>query len=86
MRDSGVQRQYKRGDITINVSETESIGTISNLNIYIGGLNPSSGNTLYLYSDRQTAFNFIGSSLTQTEIDNFYTAVQAFQTKLSRNV
>jgi hypothetical protein len=86
VRDSGVQRQYKRGDITINVSETESIGTISNLNIYIGGLNPSSGNTLYLYSDRQTAFNFIGSSLTQTEIDNFYTAVQAFQTKLSRNV
>lgn len=39
------------------------------------------------YSGREYAFMYIGnSSLNNTELDNFYTAVQAFQTTLSRNV
>lgn len=86
VRDSGVHRQHKRGNVTINTSETEAVGTISDVNIYIGAGNSTNAGPSNVYSDRETAFAFIGDTLTQTEIDNFYTAVQAFQTTLSRNV
>jgi hypothetical protein len=38
------------------------------------------------YSSRQTAFASIGDGLTDTEAANLYTAVQTYQTTLSRNV
>jgi hypothetical protein len=38
------------------------------------------------YSSRETAFVGIGDGLTDSQASNFYTAVQAFQTTLSRNV
>lgn len=38
------------------------------------------------YDDRELALASIGDGLTDTEAANFYTAVQAFQTTLSRNV
>ena len=38
------------------------------------------------YSSKQCAFASIGDGLTDTQASNFYTAVQAFQTTLSRNV
>lgn len=86
-RNSGVHSQHKRGNITINDSETEAISTnLQNLNIYIGGGNPASGNTVNLYSDRENAFSFIGDFINQSEINDFYTAVQAFQTTLARQV
>ena len=40
----------------------------------------------YQFSSRQSAFASIGDGLTDTEAANFYTAVQAFQTTLSRQV
>jgi hypothetical protein len=49
-------------------------------NVYIGSAGTS------LYSNRQNAFASIGDGLTDTQASNFYTAVQAFQTTLSRNV
>jgi hypothetical protein len=53
-------------------------------NILLGALG-SNGNVA-LYSTRQNAFASIGDGLTDTQASNFYTAVQAFQTTLSRNV
>ena len=82
VRNAGVQSLHKRGNITLNVSETEAVGTITNETIWVGG--GTSGG--YNFSSRETAFNFIGDALTQTEINNFYTAVQAFQTTLGRQV
>ena len=38
------------------------------------------------HSARQYAFSSIGDGLTDTEAANFYTAVQAFQTSLNRNI
>ena len=38
------------------------------------------------YEDRQNSFGFIGNGLTNTELTNLYTAVQAYQTSLSRQV
>jgi hypothetical protein len=56
----------------------------ANKNIYIGAHNgdaaPSS------YDIRQNAFVSLGNGLTDTEEYNLYTAVQAFQTTLFRNV
>jgi hypothetical protein len=38
------------------------------------------------FSNNRNAFTSIGDGLTDTEASNFYTAVQAFQTTLSRQV
>ena len=43
--------------------------------------------TITSYTSRNYAFQYIGNtSLSDTELDNMYTAVQAYQTTLSRNV
>jgi hypothetical protein len=38
------------------------------------------------FSNREHSFTYFGDTLTDTEAANFYTAVQTFQTTLSRNV
>jgi hypothetical protein len=53
-------------------------------NIFIGAIN--TGAPAGYYSTKQTAFNSIGDGLNDTQASNFYTAVQAFQTTLSRQV
>jgi len=54
----------------------------SNQNFILSRASATIGN----YSNRQLAFSSIGDGLTDTEAANFYTAVQSFQTALSRNV
>jgi hypothetical protein len=65
---------------------TTTSNTLPNGNHWLGAFNniPSPG-SLY-YSTKQCAFASIGEGLTDTEAANFYTAVQAFQTTLGRNV
>ena len=55
-----------------------------NLNVYIGAYNNSGSASNF--SVRECAFSSIGDGLTDTQASNFYTAVQAFQTTLSRQV
>jgi hypothetical protein len=57
----------------------------ANGNLFIGAMNRPTLTTAF-YSPRETAFASIGDGLTDTEASNFYTAVQAFNTTLSRNV
>lgn len=52
--------------------------------IWIGAMNNNGAGGFY--SARQAAFASIGDGLTDTEAANFYTAVQAFQTTLGRQV
>jgi hypothetical protein len=54
----------------------------STQNVYLNNYQPS--NTFS--SGSRCAFASMGDSLTDTQASNFYTAVQAFQTTLSRNV
>jgi hypothetical protein len=54
-------------------------------NIYLGAMHNSVGVPQY-YSTKQCAFASIGDGLTDTEAANLYTAVQAFQTTLGRQV
>jgi hypothetical protein len=66
---------------TSTVSDTTAY---PNLNVYIEARNDSG--SAAVFSDKQCAFASIGDGLTDTQASNFYTAVQAFQTTLSRNV
>lgn len=56
----------------------------SDRSLYVGGYNNSGG--LIFPSNNENAFATIGDGLTETQAGNFYTAVQAFQTTLSRQV
>jgi hypothetical protein len=65
-------------------STTTSVSSLPTSNIFIGAVNDNG--TAINFSFRQIAFAHLGDSLTNTQFNNFYTAVQAFQTTLSRNV
>jgi hypothetical protein len=68
---------YRNNVKTTNSANSTALNTS---NIYVGGVNPN------LYSNKQCAFASIGDGLTDTEAGNLYTAVQAFQTTLARQV
>jgi len=70
-----------------------SLGTNTANNTYTGGssyilnlFRRGGIGTNDLYSAKETAFASIGDGLTDTEAANLYTAVQAFQTALNRNI
>jgi len=75
------QTLYKNG--TALISHAGS-GNFANNNLYLGSAN--GGGTPVFFSDKQYAFCSIGDGLSGTNQSNFYTAVQTFQTTLSRNV
>jgi hypothetical protein len=58
---------------------------LPNGNIFIGAFANVAG-VPFGFSTKESAFASIGSSLTDTQTGNYYTAVQAFQTSLSRQV
>ena len=64
---------------TLNTYTSASSGSLSSRNfIFAQG---SQG-----YEDRENALGFVGDGLTSANLSDFYTAVQAFQTTLSREV
>ncbi len=82
--NSNSVKTYFRNSL-INTNTATNIGTLPNDNIYIG-CNGSSTTSRYEFSDRESAFASIGDGLTDTESANFYTAVQAYQTTLGRQI
>jgi len=79
---SSTYTRHKRGSSTIDTTVTENVGTNPNTTIYLGaGNNSGSGSN---YSNREYDFCFIGDGLTQTQVDNYWTALQTFNTSLSR--
>lgn len=62
----------------------QNSGGLSDKSFYIGAYNRNG--SADNFSNRETAFASIGDGLTDTEASDFYTAVQAFQTTLSRQV
>jgi hypothetical protein len=79
---SNVVNGWKNG--TKVATSTTVSNNLSNLNYYLGAAN-NSGSAAY-YSNKECALASIGDGLTDTEAANFYTAVQKFQTTLSRQV
>ena len=72
-------RGFQNGVVKVVAGASTSL---ANATFHIGRMN---GGGLF-YSGRQIAFASIGTGLTDTEGANMYTAVQAFQTTLSRQV
>ena len=80
---NNLQKIYKNNTFQIQQTSTTTGGLDGN--IYIGTRNRI-GLSIINYSTKQCAFASIGDGLTDTEAANFYTAVQAFQTLLGRQV
>jgi hypothetical protein len=75
-------QSFKNGTKVIDVANTPTVKT--NLPIYIGARNTNG--TASNYDDKRCQFAFMGDSISDANQGNFYTAVQAFQTTLSRQV
>jgi hypothetical protein len=69
---------------TTKTSRNNTSTTVQNYNIFIGAYNNQG--TAERFDTRQNAFTSIGEGFTDTEQSNFYTAVQAMQTTLNRQV
>jgi hypothetical protein len=70
---------YRNGTKVIN--NALLVSNLENSNLYLSSRGGSS-----LYSSKECAFASIGDGLDDTQASNFYTAVQAFQTTLSRQL
>jgi len=80
--DTNQSGYYQRGGRTLNFSSTSSpTASPKTSTIWVGGEN---GN----FSTQRGAMAFasLGTGLTQTDVDNYYTVVQAYQTTLGRQV
>jgi hypothetical protein len=78
------QKLYFNGSLLATNTTTKSLGLV-NQNLYIGATNQENIGAS-AYTNKECAFASIGDGLTDTEAANFYTAVQAYQTTLNRNV
>lgn len=69
---------------TTGASGTITMTSLPNLNMYIGAAN-NNGNGSY-YDNKVISYYYYADGLTDTQANNHYAAVQAFQTTLSRQV
>ena len=75
---------YKNGSLVQTITTPQTFSNNINLNMYVGCQFRS--NAPNEVSVRECAFASIGDGLTDTQASDLYTAVQAFQTTLSRQV
>ena len=79
-------RKFVKNGSIIATNTTTDVISASNANIAIGALMDTATSSPNFFMSQQCAFASIGDGLTDAQASNFYTAVQAFQTTLSRNV
>ena len=79
------RKLYKNGTLLATNSSNYTWDRASN-NIIIGAALDTGTSLVQYYTNKECAFNFISDGLTDTEAANLYTAVQAFQTTLNRQV
>ena len=83
-RNSTTSLKYFRNGTLIQTNSTLEVGPIPNINAYLGALN--NNGTAGIFSVREYALASLSDGLTVTQASNFYTAVQAFQTTIGRQV
>jgi hypothetical protein len=71
--------KYIQLNSTINTYSSASSGSLSSRNFLFAQGQQG-------YEDRENSLGFVGNGLTSTNLSDFYTAVQAFQTTLGRQV
>jgi hypothetical protein len=79
-RNSGFVQRYNRNNKLESISTSNGLGT---LEVFMSAIQTPSPQ---FYGTCEIAFGSMGDGLTDTEASNFYTAVQAFQTTLGRQV
>jgi hypothetical protein len=79
------RRDIYRNGVSVGNNTTTDTATLGNYNLYLGAGNINNS-AIASYSDSRCAFASIGQGLSATNMSNLYTAVQAFQTTLSRQV
>ena len=79
-------RKYYKNGIIEAINSNSLTQQFSGNNIFIAAYNQYNAGGASFFSNKQTAFASIGDGLTDTEAANYYTAVQAFQTTLGRQV
>jgi hypothetical protein len=77
-------KAYKNNSTIGSATTNQTQTTMPTNNLYLGGFNDKG--VAKQFSNRECAFASIGDGLTDTQASNFYTAVQAFQTTLARQV
>jgi hypothetical protein len=82
---STVLKSYKN-NLLKNTTILANTGTLPALKYTYGAFRNSAGIAATTYNNYAHAFMSLGDGLTDTEAANFYTAVQAYQTTLSRQV
>lgn len=78
------QKGFRNSSLVANTTNTA--GARPNGNVFLATLNVNGNPDVGLYSAKECAFASFGDGLSDAEAANFYTAVQAYQTTLSRNV
>jgi len=76
---------YRNGTVQATNTNTAT-QLMANASLFIGAMNYNQGNPIIYYSNREYAFATIGDGLSASEVSDMYTAVQAFQTSLGRQV
>jgi len=84
-RNSSTQQKIIKNN-TINTFSANSVATTNTRTINISSALSAYNTTRAYYNNKEYALSSIGDGLTDTEAANLYTAVQAFQTTLSRQV
>lgn len=77
----GVTRGYLNGALVMFSADG---GAMANSSLYLAALHRGSSDSYQ--SDKEHAFTFVGGNLTSGEQSDLYTAVQAYQTTLGRQV
>ncbi len=83
-RRSVTDFQAYRAGVSLGTNTTNATGNIPGENFYLGARNNTG--IPDFYSLHQLSLAFLSTGLTDTDAANFYTAVQAYQTTLSRQV
>jgi hypothetical protein len=83
LTSSSLIKSYRNGSLVATNTATDT-ASLANYNVFIGAFNNTGSASAYV--SRQCAFSSIGEGLTDAESATYYTAVQAFQTSLSRQV
>ncbi len=81
---SSFHKTYRNGTLFATDNEASSTTNGATFNFYLAAQN-NSGSPIW-YSNKEQAFTFFSDGLDATESANLYTAVQAFQTTLGRQV
>ena len=71
---------------TTHATSTAASTAKPNLNFLFGARSTDLSNNTFQNGSRQLAFGYLSDGLTQAECDNLYTAVQAYQTTLNRQI